>query len=379
MPDRSFRILLVDDLEENRMLLEVILEDNYELLHAASGHECLDIVNHSAPDLILLDVTMPGMDGYEVCHHIKSNAGTADIPIIFVSARVSPEERLAGFEAGGDDYVTKPVDDNDLLKKVEESLSVRAENLKIKDSVDDAMNVAMEAMVSSSELGTLNQFLRDCAASESYRALADALFEVTRSFGLNCSFQFRPKEQVLNFGCEDDSLDSRLLSKSVRGEKIMDFEQRTVVSVPTAGILIKNMPVGERAKYGRLKDHLAVLIDSVESKIDALIITMNMQAHRAKLVENLIEENDQQLAEIRTKISDRDSERRQIMMGLLNSVEEQLFSLGLDDDQEKHLMGMLDSGVQQVTNLPDFGAEIEASFATAQEKLKTLLDNENRN
>ncbi len=195
---------------------------------------------------------------------------------------------------------------------------------------------------------------------------------------MNCSFQFRPGGRTLNFGCEDESLDAILLTKSVHGEKIMDFEQRTVVSVPSAGILIKNMPVGEREKYGRLKDHLAVLIDSVDSKIDALIITMNMQAHRARLVENLIEENNQQLAEIRLKIEERDKERREIMMGLITGVEDQLFSMGLDDDQEKHLMGMLDSGVQQVNNLPELSSEIEASFALARDKLRTLLDNESQ-
>lgn len=219
MSKSSFRVMIVDDVEENRVLLEVILEDDYELVHASSGKECLGLVSANPPDLILLDVTMPGMDGFEVCHEIKSNSATSEIPIIFVSARVSPEERLAGFEAGGDDYVTKPVGESDLLKKVADSLAVRAGNLKIQDSVDDAMNVAMEEIVSSSELGTLNQFLRDCAQAQSYQGLADALFDITRSFGLNCSFQFRPNGERLSFGCENESLDARLLEKSLGREK----------------------------------------------------------------------------------------------------------------------------------------------------------------
>ncbi|MFN3238686.1 MAG: PleD family two-component system response regulator [Pseudomonadales bacterium] len=367
MADSKFKILIVDDAAENRLLLTAALEDDYDLAEAASGAECMSQIETAQPDLILLDVTMPEMDGYEVCETLKGHAKHRNIPIIFVSARVSPEERLAGFEAGGDEYVTKPFNPEDLHLKISRALDDKVENLQLR-------KIVMEAMVSSSELGSLNRFLCDSSRAETYEALAEALFEITRTLGLNCVFQFRPTAQVLNFGMADDSLEARLLDKYSDADKFSDFQHRTVVNVPRLGILVKNMPMADESKYGRLKDHLAVLIDATDSKIEMLELALNMTEHRARLVSDLIAENDLQLAKIRVKIEKREKARREIMMGLLLSVEDQLFSLGLDEDQEKHLMHMLDSRVQEVDSLPDFSAEIESSFNSAKNRLRTLLE-----
>lgn len=366
MADSKFKILIVDDAAENRLLLTAALEDDYDLAEAASGAECMSQLEAAQPDLILLDVTMPGMDGYEVCKTVKGHAKYRNIPVIFVSARVSPEERLAGFEVGGDEYVTKPFGTEDLHQKVARALESTAQNLELR-------KIVMEAMVSSSELGSLNRFLCDSLRAETYEALAEALFEITRTLGLNCVCQFRPTAQVLNFGMADDSLEARLLEKYCDAEKFSDFQHRTVVNVSRLGILVKNMPMANENKYGRLKDHLAVLIDATDSKIEMLELGL-ITEHRARLVSDLIAENDLQLAKIRVKIEKREKARREIMMGLLLSVEDQLFSLGLDEDQEKHLMHMLDSRVQEVDNLPDFSAEIESSFNSAKNRLRTLLE-----
>lgn len=370
---KEFQILIVDDVESNRLQLEAILGDSYAIVHAADGEECLEIVQSDPPSLILLDVNMPGMDGYAVCRKIKSCPESYDIPIIFVSILISPEEKLAGFEAGGDEYVTKPVAEEDLLEKIQGSLHAVAETKKIRDAATHAMSVAMEAMVSSSELGTLNQFLRDCALANSYQELAEALFVATQSFGLHCSLQFRLDVGLKNYACEDDSLDARLLEKSDHAEKITDMGHRTVVTVPTAGILVKNMPLDEPEKYGRLRDHLSVLIDSIAIKLDSLMLMKSIEIQREQLVAELIDQNSLQLRRIQTRIHELDSERREIMLSLLNGVEDQLFSLGLEEDQENHLIGLLDQGIQKVDRLPGFEAEIAASFALADDQLKKLL------
>jgi two-component system cell cycle response regulator len=115
----SARVLVVDDNAANLKLLEVRLSAEYfEVLTAASGIEALDICERNQCDIVLLDVMMPGMDGFEVARRLKSNPATHHIPIIMVTALDQPADRVRGLEAGADDFLTKPVNDIALIARV---------------------------------------------------------------------------------------------------------------------------------------------------------------------------------------------------------------------------------------------------------------------
>lgn len=103
------RILIVDDVEANRFVLRNIISDmGYQPILTENGMQALKVVEHMKPQLIILDIAMPEMDGYEVCEKIKSNPETRDIPIIFISAFDDPSDIVKGFNLGGEDYITKP-------------------------------------------------------------------------------------------------------------------------------------------------------------------------------------------------------------------------------------------------------------------------------
>jgi len=113
------RVLVVDDVPPNVKLLEAKLTSEYfDVLTAFSGPEALDVIGREHPDIILLDVMMPGMDGFEVCRRIKNDPATAYIPVVMVTALDQPSDRVAGLEAGADDFLTKPVQDLALFARV---------------------------------------------------------------------------------------------------------------------------------------------------------------------------------------------------------------------------------------------------------------------
>lgn len=102
-------ILIVDDAPENIRILSELLKAEYTVRAATNGEKALCIAaSDNPPDLILLDIVMPGMDGYEVCRNLKSDSQTKNIPVIFITARESEQDEVKGFEAGAVDYVTKP-------------------------------------------------------------------------------------------------------------------------------------------------------------------------------------------------------------------------------------------------------------------------------
>ncbi|MEX0298575.1 MAG: PleD family two-component system response regulator [Kordiimonas sp.] len=113
------RVLVVDDVPPNVKLLEAkLMSEYFDVLTAYSGPEALDVISREHPDIILLDVMMPGMDGFEVCRRIKADPATAHIPVVMVTALDQPSDRVAGLEAGADDFLTKPVQDLALFARV---------------------------------------------------------------------------------------------------------------------------------------------------------------------------------------------------------------------------------------------------------------------
>lgn len=115
----SARILVVDDILPNVKLLEAKLSSEYyDVLTATSGEEALVRVAQDSPDIVLLDVMMPGMDGFEVCRRIKANPATAHIPVVMVTALTDSTDKIRGLEAGADDFLSKPVNDTALMARV---------------------------------------------------------------------------------------------------------------------------------------------------------------------------------------------------------------------------------------------------------------------
>ncbi len=112
------RILIVDDNPMNLAIMEEVLGDDYDILLAESGEAALEFASGFRPDLILLDIMMPGIDGYETCRRLRADIGLGLSKIILVSAKAMLSERLQGYETGADDYITKPFDPSELLAKV---------------------------------------------------------------------------------------------------------------------------------------------------------------------------------------------------------------------------------------------------------------------
>ncbi len=143
--DGATRILVVDDTIENIQVLGSILEQADYMLHIAqSGKQALEVLERVRPDLILLDIMMPEMDGFETCKRIKANPDTADIPVIFLTAKSEAEDVVKGFEMGVVDYVTKPFNAAELFVRVEAHVSRRRLQMEVEQRLREIERLKQE-------------------------------------------------------------------------------------------------------------------------------------------------------------------------------------------------------------------------------------------
>ncbi len=131
---KRFKILMVDDIKSNVTMLEKVLKNKYDILYEKSGEEALHHITSAQPDLVLLDIMLPGMDGYEVCTRLKADEQTRDIPVIFISALGELENIITGFSAGGVDYVIKPFQEEEVLARVETHLTLRSLQKRLEEN-----------------------------------------------------------------------------------------------------------------------------------------------------------------------------------------------------------------------------------------------------
>lgn len=140
-------ILIVDDTEENLDILVEALSDDYGISVAMDGETALEILEEEMPDIILLDIIMPGMDGYDVCKKIKENKETADIPIIFLTAITEIESKARGFELGAVDYITKPFEILEVKARIRTHLSLKLAKYELseKNKILEEKTVELES------------------------------------------------------------------------------------------------------------------------------------------------------------------------------------------------------------------------------------------
>jgi len=180
-------ILLVDDNPQNLQVLGKLLqEEKYEIEFAVNGEATLEWLKNKQFDLILLDINMPGMNGFEVCKRIRSDKGMSEVPIIFLSAESERESILKGFEVGAQDFVIKPFDSRELLARVKTPLDLKSKTEKLEKinewlgkKIDNWLKVSVDRP-RGVETSDLNAKLIEFDKNQSY-VLKDICLELSTS------------------------------------------------------------------------------------------------------------------------------------------------------------------------------------------------------
>ena len=366
------KILLVEDDDFAATLAIEMLSGDYDITHVDTGHAALDSIAKEPPDLVLLDVGLPGMSGYEVCRSLRDNEQIGDLPVIFLSGMISEEERLAGYEAGGNDYLTKPVSADELRSKIKLELANADERGRLKNDLSSAFSTAMTAMTSAAEIGGVLQFLRTSFSCPDYQSLCREVLNTLGAYGLEASVQIRGLQNTVSFGHNGpcSSLEESVLTTMSTHGRLFEFSSRTSCSYEHITLIVKSVAKDDLERHGRMKDNLAWLAEGADARIVALDNAAAI-ATQHRVLSELTASTRQALQSIEQRHRNQGVKCSQIFQNLQSNFERCILTLGITHSQEEELVEMLQDASSQAQALYDEGHEISAQMGGILKQLQS--------
>ncbi len=364
------KILVIDDDPTVPLLIADILDEFEVVTGIASGAAGIAEARRLKPDLVLIDITLPDMNGYSVCRTLKDSAETRAIPVIFMSGVVGLDEHLSGHEAGGEDFLAKPFAATALLHEVNLALHRASQTKELAERATTAFNTAMTAMTTASEVGSVLRFIQTTFSCPDHACLADALIDACGHYGLTASVQIRGGTGIIsrNAGGESSALEAAVLERLSTMGRIVDFSRRSAFNYPRATLMITDMPVDEPERYGRLRDHLILMAEGADAATGA-IENAASAAIRARSLSALVERTRSALLDI-DRLRDSDRQRTaNVMNDMVTEIERAFVHLGLSELQEEHVSEIIRNTTKRVLGILSEKPAIDAHMKLITDEL----------
>ncbi|ADL54799.1 response regulator [Gallionella capsiferriformans] len=362
------RVLIVDDDLISREMLRFALEDEFEVEEADSGESALLSVAHIPPQLVLLDIEMPGIGGYETCRRLRESDS---FPIIFVSSHDTLEERVEAFDCGANDFIVKPFDAEILARKVSLAIDACIERERLAGETQRLQKTAMGFLSNMNDSGVLMEFMRSSISCSDQYQLAKNLLEATVQYGINCHVQIRHPGGVITLTPHGAAtpLEESVLEKSKEMGRVFQFRRRMVINYSMVSVIVVDTPE-EVDIAGRIRDNLCILAETAE----AITETISMRKDSAEKAEQLQSASlnaTMSIEEVRELYRAQLNESRRLLGKLIDEVEESFIFLALTDRQEKMVTEIMQRNVAPVLKLFEDTVEMEQKFGEIIDSLQS--------
>ena len=352
--EARLRVFIVDDDPIFLEIIDGILVDDFQRTCLPTGEACLAEIATTKPDIILLDLTLPGLSGFDVCRRLKDDWDTQDIPILFVSASDDIDTRLLCYEAGGDDFIQKPFDPAELLRKLRVASRILAEKKALHEQAGYAQRTAMSAMVSMGELGVVLQFLSKSFACGSVAELAAALLDAMRQYELDAAVQLRLGDEAFSLSQNGQNvpLEVSVLNHVRQSGRIFQFRSRCVFNYGRVTLLVKNMPLDDPDRCGRIRDNGALLAEGADARMQAIEVDSLAQRRRAG-IEAALPHVHSTLEAVQASYRRNSLELTQVMIEFQEALIKSFVHLGLSEQQEEFMTVLTGDFMQRMVGAQD--------------------------
>lgn len=365
-------LLIVDSDQIHREIIEGMLEDELCIFSASSGSDALKIIEQQNPDIIITESTLSDIHGFDLCKQIKAKSNNNSV-VVFLSEPLTFEEKMAGYEAGGDDFLDKPFQPEELLSKIRLNVEVKNLHRRLESKANQAIKTTMVAMKQSSEMGTLLRFMEKAADSENFGILADELLTTLDSFNLQCCTQFRNSSDAYHFGCVADSADATLLSMCIEKGRFIDIGANCIVNTSSTSILVSNMPITDKDRYGEIKDLLAIVSNATNSRVES-INRIEALANKTRLTaDEAVSQSHIEIQNVKELLSQHSHRIQEIMDILHDKMGTTCLKLGLTDYQETDFMEMVDESMDALEKTCKDIVNIDHRFTSVVDSLADFI------
>ena len=369
----SFKVFAVDDDPVVIDIIRAILEPDCQIETFLSAEDCLARLATDKPDLFLLDVLLPSMDGYALCRLIKDDPALRHAPVTFVSGHDTIEERIHGYDAGGEDFIVKPFEPEELLRKVKVAQNITLSQRSLAVQAEEAEYLSSLVMASMDETGILLQFMSKLIAMDSAEEVAEGLLELMQRFRLDGVVQTRVNNetQTLSSAGRDLPLEVSVIEHVRDQGRIFEFRRRSVHNFERITLMVNNLPLDDPDYCGRLRDHLSVAAQGVDSRLKALQAEESSRRAQEGILAAL-ENVGNTIMELHEAHQVNSAASSSLIVDLQETLLNSFYKLGLTDNQEKFLQNMVGDFMGRMVELLERGSTTQDALERLNSKLSQL-------
>jgi CheY-like chemotaxis protein len=376
MPNKLL-VFVVDDEQIMLDMLESVLEDSCSVETFVSAKDCLKRLEEQTPDLFLLDVTMPVMDGYAFCEKLKADANTSDIPVMFLSGHDDIDTRLRCYEVGADDFIRKPFTASELIKKIKVATRLIVEKRSLHHQAGYAQHTAMSGMTSMGELGVVLHFLRQSFACNTMDDLGQQLLAAMQQYDLQSAVRLNIRDEVMTLSANgrDLPLEKGVLEHVRHSGRIFQFKSRCVFNYGRVTLMVNNMPVEDEERCGRIRDNAALLAEGADARLRAIEVARLAEEQREG-IESALPYVGETLDALQENYRRTCFNLTQVMIEFQEAQLKSFMHLGLTEAQEEHISSTSSAYMRRMVSTQDESLKVVEQLTRLGSMLNKLVEEE---
>jgi DNA-binding response OmpR family regulator len=368
------KLFCVDDDPISSLMLESIFADDYEIETFTTAEACLARLDIAQPDIFILNVGLPGIDGYELCRRIKSQPATQALPVLFISRNEDPEARLKGYEAGGEEFILKPYAIDEVRHRVQAARRALEQASAYREQLAGSEELSSLLLSNMDEYAVLIKFMRALNEALDEESLATALLNMLENYRLHGAVQIRSPASKFTLSKQGRNrpLEVSIIEHIASIDRIVSFRQRSAYNFEFLTLLVNDMPISDSDLCGRLRDHLAIASEMADAKIRAQIAERRFHSTQNS-VAALLPEIQKIISDSIAQSEDAHREAAYKVGGLLEHLEFSFTPLGMSDELEEEIIQMVRAQAREILAVFDHGDASNAPLKSLESRMRSIL------
>ncbi|CCQ11294.1 DNA-binding response regulator, LuxR family [Pseudoalteromonas luteoviolacea B = ATCC 29581] len=322
-------------------------------------------------DLVLLDIEMPNMNGYEICRALRNTYIEEFTPVIFTSGLMEAHNIQEAFEAGGNDYLTKPLKLGEMKAKLAKVSERVFQEKNQQDQIKEANDVAIRAMTTSGDLGCILHFHDACASIHSPKEIVAELSRLLTQFDLKASIYVHSIPTFhLSYTGVENALELKTIELLRESKRIHTWDNRAIYNFDKISVLILNMPVEDMDRFGEVNDLVCLILNGVNARLNA--IETRLEADRkSELLETLFATLTRQTVDLTKSQMSLGEQFERVLVNLEVKTMEQVTRFNLIEEEENALLGSIKNSLLDAMHIFEKSEHLNNKYNAVVSDLKS--------